>query len=774
MDRKWAVHYYEITRLPWHTPVKRARNCAYFAQGYPGPYSIWVTNNTHAYLHYSLTLFIIGGLIYIFNLNHDAFYAVVWWVGLMAIIYTSATMSVLFEPHNLVHTPFSPLVSRIYLGISYVVFQVCNCMPPLHGFRDNTRRRYYDLNKRYSEGILEGKLRVADEIISKPSSEIDDLILNRILLTLNEDHALEMFFDAIPGFCNSKLSVMPLPSLVRTKLRPALDGFLDRTFSSSLVSESVQARRLITCMNAAHAALETGVVSRTLGDIIKGRWVEALKSVEIGHALILWGHGRVFDPIVRRIVACIIARAQRRDHRWTMLVKEAFGVQDGVLLHGLAHGDSALLSILIYVSRQGNRAGSWTSGILSSLSKFDICDTLPGLQNDFCTLWNEIAQEAMNQGSSSIPAKILREIRHLYISLHQGINTAPTELFASTPSHESILDQPSSYLLCNIASHRPDLTACVPVPSLTQPYQSPATLPPRPSPIESDHTSDGCATSQQAKGANVIVELPSPKDYTRHMSHTHEFTSPSLATDSVHVTLATAIADPSPPESIGASHDPRQSAPLAAGISATKSVPSDDPTLQIHPSESGETSQALVSPLIFQHPDLVLATIMSSTRPDPVGDPDALQDSTSSASLSHTLQGNMQQDTVTPCTAPDIGEIPSTVDPIPRSTPTASPTIGVSDSPSLPNLLPARSSGMTTTDPPSFVEPAPIQPDHISHAFRSPSSFLTTASSHDIHDPNPRIPMTVLYSDQMGPPAKDIVATSLQAEDQAKHDLDKL
>ena len=773
MYRKGTVHYSEITRLSWFTPVERARIRAFFAQGHPGPYSILGNDDYDIFLHFSLILFIIGGLIYLFNINRAVFYALVWWVGLMAIAYTDATVEVFFKPYNLFHTPLSPLALRIFLGIYYVVVQVCSCIPPLRGFSDNTRRRYHEL-KRCSAGILLGKLRAAHEIASKPSSEIDTLIMRR-LLTLDEDRALEMFLDTIPGFCHSKLSISSLPFHVRIKLRTALYGFLDYTFSSSLFSESARASRFIICLNAADAALEPGMVSQILRDLINVRWNDALESIEIGHALRLWGHRGDHDPDIRRIVACIIARAQRRDDRWTMLVKETFGVPDGVLQDCLAHGDSVLLSILIHISRQGNRADSWTSGILSSLSEFYICNTPPGLQNDFCTMWNEVVQEARNQGPSSNHAKILREIRHLYISLHQWTDAAPTAFSAFTDSLDSILDQPSSYPVCNIASHRPDLTrsmACVPVtnsrtvPSLTQPDQSPAASPPLSPSIESDHN----AVSQQAEEANVIMEPPSSKGYTRHANHTRGFTSPPLATNSVRITVTSPIASPSATESIGTLYDPRQSAPLAAGISASKSVLSGDPTPQIHPSESGETPQAPVSPLIFRHPDPVPATITPSTGPDPGGDPDALQDTTSSANLSYPLQGNKQQ---VPCVAPDICAIPSTVNPIPRSISTASSTIFVPFSPSSLILLPALSRDLTTAEPPSFIESAPIQPDYVPLT-RSPSS---SANSQDIHDVSPPIPTTVLHSDQSDQtarPAHDIVAATLQPEDQAQHNLDQL
>jgi hypothetical protein len=435
---------------------KQARIRAIFAKGNPGPNVIWGTSGGPVFLHLSIFLFLAGGLIYLFNINHSVFYAVVWWVGYMAISYAGATVAVFFEAHNLLHTPLSPLALRFYLGISYGVIQVSSYLPPLHGLRDNIRRHYRDLSNRYKKGLLNGKRRAANEIASKPSSEIDALILERILPTLDEDRALETFFDAIPGFCHSKLSCLPLSSPVLQKLGRALDGFLDLTFSSSLISESVRTRRLITCLNAAHAALGPAAVSEILDNIFNGHRDEALESVEIGHALRLWDHSQDHDLNIRRIVACIITRVRNRDYRWIKLVEETFGVPDHVLRDHLGHGDSVLLSILIYISRETNRANSWTSGTLSSLSKFDIHNTLPRLQRDFCTLWNEIAQEASNQVSFSTPARILRDIRHLYVALHQGTDAAPTVFTASTDSSDEILTHPWSYPLCNIASHHPD------------------------------------------------------------------------------------------------------------------------------------------------------------------------------------------------------------------------------------------------------------------------------------------------------------------------------
>ena len=521
--RNWGVYYIEVTQWPWDTLSKRARTHAIFAKGNPGPYVIWGTTKGPTYLHFSLLLFVIGAAIYLFNINSSVFYAVVWWVGYMAILYGHATVAGFFQSHVLLHTPFSSLALRIYLGISYAVSQICSRVSPLHRFHKNTRWNYRDLIGRYGKGFLNGKHKEAEEIASKPSSEIDALILERLLLAIDEDHALETFFDAIPGFCNSKLTILPLPPQVEEKLRQALDGFLNRTFTSNLVSESDRANRLITCLNAAHAALGLDAVSQILDNIFKGHWNEALQSVEIGCALRRWGHSRDYDPNVQRIVACIISRVRERNDRWTALVKEEFHVPDGVLRDSLAHGDeSVLLSILIHVLRQANCADSRSWEILSSLSKFDIRNTLPGMQDEFCTLWTEIAQEARNQGSHSTSAQILREIRHFYVALHQD-----TDSDAGSFNDQSLSDP-----LYDFASHRPDSTTHIPVA-----ISGVASLP-MPPVVSRDaalrQSALNCNTTLRlAEKTNVITGLPSPP-YTSTVSEIGEASQASTTLSPFH------------------------------------------------------------------------------------------------------------------------------------------------------------------------------------------------------------------------------------------------
>jgi hypothetical protein len=514
--RDWTLGYNALSQPPRYgnTSEIYARRHAILAKGQFRPYIVWGIGHEAIYLHFSLLLFIAGGLIYLFNINSAVFYAVVWWVGYMTISYAIVTAAGFFKTYDLFHTPLSLLALRIYLVISYAVFQVCSYLPPLHGLRDNTRKYYHDLSDRYGEGFLTGKLKAIVETASKPSSEIDDLILERILPNLDEDHALEACFDAIPGYCNSNLTDLPLSSRVQRKLRQSLDGFLNRTFSSSLIPESDRTRRLITCLHAACAALspyEALEVSEILDNIFDGHWDEALQFVENWDALKPCGLSRNHDLSVRQIaVACIIPRVYKRNDRWIKLVKETLGVPDSVLDYP-AYGDSVLLSILIHISRQINRGSSLSWRILSPLSKFDIRNTRPELQLDFCVLWNEIAQDAQNQRSFKVG--ILRQLRHVYIALHQGTDASPAAFSSSTPSHDRILFQPSSYPLCDIASHYPDstthfhVTNSPAVPISTQPGGFPSASPFLPS-----HC--GSTDPQLAEQANIIVGLPLPSNQT--------------------------------------------------------------------------------------------------------------------------------------------------------------------------------------------------------------------------------------------------------------------
>ena len=471
LGQQWAHRYISIIQHPRYTPDQRARIRAIFAKNALGAYSIWGAGLSPLFLHLSVFLFLVGGLVYLFNLNRATFGAVVWWVVIATSGYAYVTMDAILKPENLFYTPFSPSVLRLYLWMLGMVSRLCTYIKPLRNRCAGAREHCCALRNRYQDGFVEGKWMEIEEKAWEPSSEVDGMVIERSLISLDDDNELGRFFDAIPGFCRSRLYQGPLPSHVQTKIKQALYGFMCRTFSSDFVPESVKSDRLITCLNTAHAALGPEAPSET---ILEPLWNQIPQSVEIGHALTHWCARRIdlsCEPL-RWIVAGILASARERDDRWHALAIDVFGLPERALRDHVTHGDSVLLFILIHTTRHAIHSGSWTPWILSSHPRFNIRNTLPRLQDDFCALWNEIVTRTRENGDDVPLVDILRKIRYSFITLHQGTDAAPTAFSHSTDDNASVLFEPSSYPMCTVASHHSNSAAHNPTvssPTVTPP-----------------------------------------------------------------------------------------------------------------------------------------------------------------------------------------------------------------------------------------------------------------------------------------------------------------
>jgi len=261
-------------------------------------------------------------------------------------------------------------------------------------------------------------------------------------------------------------------------------------------------------------------------------WDEVPQKVEMGHRLVCWctSSDLSVSQYARATIARILGSVRERDDSWVTLASRVFGLPERDLWDNIAlGGDNVLLAILIHVAPQYLHSDHYDYLVLKEFSKLDTRNTHPRLQHDFCTIWNEIAQEARNQGPSFAPVSILYWIRQAYIALHQGTDAALTAFSASTPNWEDILFEPSSYPLCNLASHRPDSINFHEVPLPTSPGNSPDAL--------SSSTTDASSTvPQQAMQSNIIAGLPAPSSPTttsedRGTSHGPNTTPP---TNTVH------------------------------------------------------------------------------------------------------------------------------------------------------------------------------------------------------------------------------------------------
>ena len=450
---QWACRYNKVTHPASCSPRRRARIRALLAEGVEALNLRWAVGALPILSHLSLFLFFAGLLVFLINLNQTAFSTVVGWLTLSGGIYACITLMPIFRYDSPYYAPVSSTAWFLYTGILYVIFKVlCVIL-----CRSDTPNSLRDMKNRYREWALGGVEKAAEDTASDRSSKIDGDVLDWTTGALNEDDALERFFEVLPGFCLSKEVRGCVPSLLRIKIQQVMDGFLDRTFSSEFISESIKIGRLTICLNAANAALGRLAVSRILNNIFDGRWRHAPRSIEMGHSLRRWCYNSDdwIAPSARSIVAGIIA-VQERDDRWIALVRDHFSIPRRILQDNILHGDSVLLVILLHVT--GNLLHSadplWDSNTLRVLSRFNIHNTLPHLQRDFCALWNEIVRAAQNGPQDSTPVSIIRRIRHLYVALHGGTYFASNVFSTSTSNSDDIVWQPPSYPLCNIASHR--------------------------------------------------------------------------------------------------------------------------------------------------------------------------------------------------------------------------------------------------------------------------------------------------------------------------------
>jgi hypothetical protein len=194
-------------------------------------------------------------------------------------------------------------------------------------------------------------------------------------------------------------------------------------------------------------------------NILNGYWREVVLSVELGHFLRSWNktsNGR-FGLYVESIIGLMVSFVRERNDRWIALAVDHLGISERLLRHYLAHGDSLLLANYIHYTRLLIHSEWVPIRTLTFLSEFDIHNTLPELQHEFCALWNELVREAHNDGPYCRPAQALLYIRSVYIVLHRDSDAASTPFFHPTANFDYVLGQVvSSDPFCKDPSHLPE------------------------------------------------------------------------------------------------------------------------------------------------------------------------------------------------------------------------------------------------------------------------------------------------------------------------------
>jgi hypothetical protein len=636
-------------------------------------------------------------------------------------------------------------------------------VPLLHRFEQFSVRQFFSVTNSVSFSLYSRFMKsfFLQDAIEDPNifplSKIDLGILDWSVGALGEAEELENVIEAIPGFLDSqKVKDLKKDLPDRSKLIKSLGQFLGRTLLSSSLSEQVKTQRVEICMNAANKICDSNDINSILRHLSRLHFDGVPQTIQTVQRFAGWftdggdhesATSRDHDSAVRRkIVARILPHVQERDNGWIALARDQFGVQEDVLRDNIDRGDSSvLLAIELHAIR--NRASSIDG--LSSLSRFDILDTDPQLQNEFCALWNELVLDAnrffsfrtyrnLEDVESAMTAvRVLRKIRHLYIALHQGTDSAPIQFSASTRSDNAIFFLPTSYPSCNIHAHRTHHPISTVPPTR---YDDPEDASTHSSLLEIQPIPDG-TTSSQIADESLIISGYLPSQELAHLAH--EFPSSSQTANLVHVA----------PQAT--------SATLTSDHGFFDRAPPYPPSVSVQPGDFFNTLSLISLALTSFHPP-------ADNVPRNVTARYAASDITEISSSTHHM----------PQSISNVSIIPQASDGAAIVLP-----IVVSDSHSLSVMTSVPRGGHIPSVPPPSMESAPVLSDHVSRPVGSTPPTLIVPHSQitphvnsvlDVHDPtsfgsrvphghdetrdpNARIPMEAsLHADQSRPSTHDI------------------
>ncbi|KAF8265159.1 hypothetical protein EI94DRAFT_370286 [Lactarius quietus] len=453
--QQWARRYLKVTQ-PRYSPHKRARIRAFYAEGVHKFLLPLAVEALPTLLHVALFLFFTGLAVFLWNVDLTIFKIVLLWVSVCTALYGCITLVPLFRPDSPFHTPLSFPMWHFITGIRLITIRV------LYWFANNyswishtTFCRYQHLKDRYRKVLTQGMQKTAEETALKYPPHIDTRSFLWTFDSLDEDHELERFFAGLPGFRSSKLVKDPLPDLTEEQQGKLLGAWIrlsDRTSSSVLLPEPVKSRRTAICARAFNPT--DFPIDQILGSIVSEDQYGPVQSTEIARLVRRWDNENT-TAIMQALVLSLVARAQRRDHRWFAMASDELVIAESVLRDHATHGDNLSLAILIAIVRQ-QFTRFWTLGwpwfhfskVLEAASKFNVLDTSQEQQHEFCALWNQVVRKVQSGGDFNMGHEVLGRIRNVYVTLHQGRQTVAAIRISLVqhPRPSSGLD--SSHLRC--------------------------------------------------------------------------------------------------------------------------------------------------------------------------------------------------------------------------------------------------------------------------------------------------------------------------------------
>jgi hypothetical protein len=229
--QQWVRRYLQASQ-PWYAPYKRARIRTFFAEGVDRFGLPRAVEALPALLHASVFLFFAGLVDFLININHTVAFSLLSAVAVVASAYFLFTALPLVFPNSPYQTPLTTLLW---------LFQQMTLLVSLNAMRRVIKFVYertgliawkfygrviYKLDD-HSRRLAHGFARSREAIALRQHTKIDSRALSWALDALDEDHELEEFVAAIPGYYRSTTVRPPEEALEHLIHHEGLDSPLE-------------------------------------------------------------------------------------------------------------------------------------------------------------------------------------------------------------------------------------------------------------------------------------------------------------------------------------------------------------------------------------------------------------------------------------------------------------------------------------------------------------------------------------------------------------------
>lgn len=269
--QQWVRRYLQTSQR-WYAPYKRARIRAFFAEGIERFGLPATVEALPALLHISVFLFFAGLVDFLININHTVAFSLLSAVVVGTSAYFLFTVLPLIYPNSPYQTPLTSLLwifkqTTLLITLDllrrFVKFMYEHTGVVVWKLYGRILFKLDDHSRRFRQGLPRSR----ETIALRQPTEMDSRALSWTLDALDEDHELEQFVAAIPGYYRSTTVSPPREALGHLTHYERLDSPLEArildllsprgTAPDAPPASNIERKRRMVCLEALYCLPET-------------------------------------------------------------------------------------------------------------------------------------------------------------------------------------------------------------------------------------------------------------------------------------------------------------------------------------------------------------------------------------------------------------------------------------------------------------------------------------------------------------------------------------